>query len=334
MKSNPPTEKFTAPPEFENSPMSTPGVNKGFKIPSQVETPSVSDSKGGESFTDPGKLEDTPTSTPPCMKKLFQMPKNAIPFKRDPNTLLELGDYDLGVDLATRVQGIIGLDSKELGADSGGLFDDFDTSITAEARCPMCNQPCDATELKKWGTMNTRQQERFCRSHRRHTAEKKWSSKGYPEIDWEKLDSRISEHHDFVKAILNGADCHYRKTFEEMVAAGKGRSLRKMDANLTPGYYGSRGLNTISEHVIREFSGLLSKRSVKDRLISKRGTTAFVQSVIVPEVAVQLIMEDMSVNHVEARDVLTESSDIGELVHEEIRDVVVEMVENSEDNDD
>jgi hypothetical protein len=45
-------------------------------------------------------------------------------------------------------------------------------------------------------------------------------------------------------------------------------------------------------------------------------------------------MEDMSINGVEARDVLTESVNIGELVHEEIRDVVVERVKNSEDDDD
>jgi hypothetical protein len=334
MKPNTPTKNGFVRPKLEHTPVSTPGVNKGFKNPGQVDSPSILDSEGGGSFTDLEKLEDTLSSTPPSMKKLLQKPTNVVSFKRDPNKLLELKNYDLGGDLAARVQNIIGQDGKELGVDSGGLFDnDFDTSTTVEARCPMCNQPCDAAELSKWGTMNTRQQERFCRFHRKTTAENKWSSKGYPKIDWERLDSRISKRHDFIKDLLNGAVCHYRKTFEELVAAGKGRALRKMDSNLTPGYYGSRGLNMISEHVIREFSGLLSKRSVKDRLISKRGTTAFVQSVIVPEVAVQLIMEDMSIDDAEARDVLTESANIGELVHEEIGDVVVERAGDSDDDD-
>lgn len=269
------------------------------------------------------------------MGKLFQRPADTIPFKRDPNRKpLELENYDLGSlggDLAARVKGIVRLDGDGLAKDTTGLYDEaLNISMPVEARCPMCNQPCDAAELKKSGAMNTRQQERFCRSHRKTSAEKKWISKGYPTIDWTKLDSRISEHHTFIKKLLNGADCHFRRTFDELVRAGKGRALRKMESNLTPGYYGSRGLNTISEHVIREFSSLLSSRSVQDRLMSKRGTTAFVQAVIVPEVAVRLTMEDMSVDDAQAREVLAESSSIGELVHEEVRDVVVEEVENSD----
>jgi hypothetical protein len=318
--------------KVDDTPTSTPGANKTFQIPNQEGSLSFGDNEDDNSFTDPSKIDNIPVSTPPLMKNLFQRPANAV--QRDPKKPLDLKNVNLDRGLASRVQDIVGQDVDESGDPSGLFDDDFETSMTIEARCPMCNQPCDAAELKKWGTMNTRQQERFCRSHRKTMAEKKWSSKGYPEIDWEKIDLRISEHHDLIKDILNGADCHFRKTFEEMVAAGKGRALRKMESNLTPGYYGSRGLNTISEHVIREFSELLSKRSVKDRLISKRGTTAFVQSVIVPEVAVQLIMNDMSLDDAEARDVLTDSSNMGELVHEEIRDVVMEGVEDSEDDDD
>jgi hypothetical protein len=330
---NTPTRSFAAPPVFENSPTSTPGVDRGFKAPRYGESTSLLDIKGGESFTDPGTLEDTVASTPPFLKELVQISANSAPFKRDPKKILELNKYNLGGDLAARVKNIVGRDGINLGADSRGASDDeFDISMTVEGRCPMCNQPCDGSELKKWGTMNTRQQEKFCRSHRKTNAEKRWNSKGYPEIDWEKLDSRILQHHDFIKRLLNGADCHYRHAFDELVAAGKGRSLRKMEANLIPGYYGSRGLNTISDHVIGAFSELLSEMSVDDELISKRGTTTFVQSVIVPEVAVQLIMEDMSIDEVEARDVLAESSNVGEIVNEEIRDVVLERVENSDDD--
>lgn len=331
--SNTPTEKFTMPVEFENSPTSTPTVGIGFQMPEQAENFSVSDSKDSESFTDPVKLKDTPTSTPPSIKGLIQRSPNAVPLKRDSKKLLDLKNYDLAGDLASRVQNIVG--QEESGANSGDMFEeDFDTSMTVEARCPLCKQPCDVSELNKWGSMNTRQQEKFCRSHRKTTAEKRWNRKGYPEIDWEKLESRILGHHDFIKNLLNGAECHYRKAFEDLVAAGKGRSIRKMESNLIPGYYGSRGLNMISEHVISEFAEPLSERSVNDGLISKRGTTAFVQSVIVPEVTVRLIMEDMFIDDEEARNVLTESSNIGELVHEEIKDVVVERAEDSDDDND
>jgi len=330
---NTPTGKFAPPEELEHTPISTPEAEKRFKKPGEVNSEAILDVNGGE-FSDLGQLAQIPISTPPSTQRLFQRPRTAVR-NRDPKKLLELKKHALGGELASRVEDIFGQEDDDFGVDSMELLNDgLGPSTTAATRCPMCNQPCDATELKKWGAMNTRQQERFCRSHRKTTAEKKWSSKGYPEIDWEKLDSRISAHRNFIKSLVNGADCHYRKTFEEMVAAGKGRSLRKLESNLTPGYYGPRGLNTISEYVIREFSGLLSQRSLEDPLMSKRGTTAFVQSVIVPEVAVQLIMKDMSIDDVEARDVVVESANFGELVNEEIRDVVVERVENSKDDDD
>jgi hypothetical protein len=304
-----------------------------FQIPKQVEDFSVTASKGSEPFTSPLQLEDTPTSTQSSVKTFVQPSPNPFPLKRNPKKLLDLKNYDLGGDLASRIKNIVG--QEESGADSAEMFEDeFDVSMTVAARCPLCKQPCSIDELKRWGSMNTRQQERFCRSHRKTAAEKRWNSKGYPEIDWEKLESRIAAHHDFIKNLLDGAECHYRKAFEELVAAGKGRSLRKMESNLIPGYYGSRGLNMISDHVIREFSEPLSERSVNDGLISKRGTTAFIQSVIVPELTVKLIMEDMSINDEKARNVLSESTNIGELVHEEVKDVVVERVENSDDDDD
>jgi len=46
---------------------------------------------------------------------------------------------------------------------------------------------------------------------------------------------------------------------------------------------------------------------VQDKLVSARGHTTYVQAVLVPELAVQLIMEDMSVNQEEARAVLMDS---------------------------
>jgi hypothetical protein len=90
----------------------------------------------------------------------------------------------------------------------------------------------------------------------------------------------------------------------------------------------------MSENIMHEFTALLKKKAVKDRRISSRGPTAFVQAVLVPEVAVLLIMEDMNVEVEEARDILEDSASVGELIHEEIRDVVKKRVEDSEDDED
>ncbi|CCD52855.1 hypothetical protein ACHAPC_010161 [Botrytis cinerea] len=218
--------------------------------------------------------------------------------------------------------------------------DSSDADDYTGSRCPMCNEPVAAEDLKALGKMNTRKQEKFCLSHQRKTARSNWKSKGYPDIDWETLDSRISNHHTFIKKIIGGATCHYREVFDEKVKAGKDRNLMKSSTNLIPGYYGSRGLRLISENIMDEFTPLLKYRAPLDRLIAARSAAAFVDSVVVPEVTVLLIKEDMSVSDEEARTILTESSEMGDLVNEEIKDVVTlkpedkKSIGNSYDEDD
>lgn len=210
--------------------------------------------------------------------------------------------------------------------------EEFPTN-TQLARCPMCNQPVDLHELRSQGAMNMRQQAKFCSAHQKKTALEKWQDEAYPEIDWENLDSRIAKHHSFIRDLINGKDSHYRKILEDNVKAGKDRTLLKMTSNLTPGYYGSRGLREISESIMQHFTPLLKKRTATDRLMSARGFTGFVQSVLVPEVTVMLIMEDMTgVDVDKAREILIESAAMGELVHDEIKDTVVLRVEDSDDD--
>jgi len=206
---------------------------------------------------------------------------------------------------------------------------DFSSS-TQIAHCPMCNKPVDAGELKALGHVNIRNQEKFCQSHQKKTAQEEWKSLKYPTIDWGRLESRILQHHSFIESLINGQDCHHRLVLEEVVRAGKDRTLRTSKSNLTPGYYGYRGLRAISESIMKEHTDLLKERAVTDRLVSARGVTAFVQSVLVPEVTVQLIREDMGVkSEEEARDILVKSVAMGELLHEEVGDVI----ENSDDDD-
>jgi hypothetical protein len=241
--------------------------------------------------------------------------------------------YSVDGDLAERAQSILGQDRDIIGPISTQFDEEFD-SMSQIARCPMCRKPVNAEDLRKRGEMNTRQQEKFCRDHQRKDAKEDWSLKGYPEIDWNILDARISQHHAFIKTLVNGAASHYRTILDETVKAGKDRTLLKSETNLTPGYYGSRGLRAISENIMHEFTPLLKRKVVKDRLMAARGVTGFVQSVLVPEVTVLLIMEDMNVMIDEARRVLRDSVGTGELVNEEIRDVVSRRVEDSEVEDD
>jgi len=198
-------------------------------------------------------------------------------------------------------------------------------------RCPMCNTPIDKQVLKSQGFMNIRQQERFCNSHQKDTALNEWSDKGYPQIDWDSLDARIAQHHKFIEGLIRGQDSHYRAILDDIVEAGTERNLLKTTGNLTPGYYGSRGLRIISEHIMLKFTKLLKERAVKDKVIMARSVSAFLQMVLVPEVTTLLIMEDLRITENEARLVLMESARLGDFVHEEIQDVVVRQKEDDSD---
>ncbi|KAK4156898.1 RTC4-like domain-containing protein [Chaetomidium leptoderma] len=205
--------------------------------------------------------------------------------------------------------------------------------------CPLCRKEVERTHLDEFNANHPRitvaNMRKFCEQHKRRSARETWTRRGYPDIDWHGLDGRMARHYGQLARILeDGAPSHYGDAFRGAVRAGRNRTLLHSDANLTPGYYGLRGLRAMTENLIGEFSSSLRKRALEDRLVSARGHTAYLQSVLVPELAVRLIMEDMSVGEEEARVILTESSGVGELLNDEIADVVLEDDDDDDDDDD
>lgn len=87
----------------------------------------------------------------------------------------------------------------------------------------------------------------------------------------------------------------------------------------------------MSENLIHEFSSVLRKRALEDGLIGARGYTAYLQAVLVPELATRLVMEDMKVGEEEAREILEGSSWVGDMLNDEVADVVFES--DSEESD-
>ena len=55
--------------------------------------------------------------------------------------------------------------------------------------------------------------------------------------------------------------------------------------------------------------------------------SGFVQAVLVPELAEQLIAEDMKVSTAKARELIAESAELGELLYPDVDDLVTEAVE-------
>ncbi|KAJ0168109.1 hypothetical protein CTA2_9856 [Colletotrichum tanaceti] len=205
------------------------------------------------------------------------------------------------------------------------LSDQSSSDVDRETRCPMCGDTVAKSLLDSFSggsRLRIRKQIQFCRLHKKKSAEDAWDARGYPSIDWECLGSRLTTHYDFLRCIINGGSSHYASLLVDKVKEGKNRTLLKAEDSLTPGYYGPRGLRAFSENIIGKFSSMLRERAVEDRLISSRGYSSYVEAVLVPELAVQLISEDMEVEADRARKILEESRWIGDLLHEDTGDTV------------
>lgn len=209
---------------------------------------------------------------------------------------------------------------------SGNVSGDNEKLPKPVTLCPWCGDEVDEQLLKESSRgkrMNVRQQTKFCRRHKKHTAMKTWNSQGYPEIDWDELPHRIVSHYDTLLDIVDGKNVdgrksYYRELLAEKIEAGESRSLKK-EENLNPGYYGPKGFNLMCDRLVHKFSDLLKERAVKDRVISGRGSAAFIQAVLVAELAILLIMDDMpNMPYDKAREVMEESKAIGEIVNEDI----------------
>ncbi|KAI2781661.1 RTC4-like domain-containing protein [Daldinia loculata] len=241
-----------------------------------------------------------------------------------------LDDLDDLADSDDMVPDVFG--SKGSDDEAGDVSIQSPLAITA--RCPMCHEVVDAELLAKHsdhGRMNIKKQAAFCRLHKRRAALDSGARKGYPKINWEKLNTRLDMYQGLLKEILEGTrQSHYRELLRENVEAGKNRTLLKTDDSLTPGYYGPHGLRVMTEYILRTLSSVIRKRAVEDRLVSARGYTGYVQAVLVPELAVRLIMEDLDIAEEKARDIMLESIDVGELLYEDSGDVIAGVSDEEE----
>ncbi|KAM0254804.1 hypothetical protein ACHAQJ_006403 [Trichoderma viride] len=252
--------------------------------------------------------EATPESSSPVPAK-FVMPAQLSDFKM--RKTINGGDVD-DSDLSDASSSCL--------SSLGSLFPDKDSEEGGEALCPWCGATVDMKQLKEFSKgkrLNVRLQTQFCEAHKTTSAMATYESKSYPQVKWASLTKRFKSHRGRLLGIINGEESHYRTALADKISLGQARSMDK-EENLNPGYYGPRGFNLMCDYLVKEFSDMLKKKAIHDKVIAGRGPPAFIQSVLVAELGVQLIMEDMHVSPEEARAILEESKALGELVHAEI----------------
>lgn len=336
--------KFMVPEGFESDTETNSAASAGFVVPTDLPARISFPQRQNKHFVSPPVIIST-RGGPKAKRKQFNMPdegrkaKNARtspeppPKPRPAFQIPELFSSSFDAEDSTLLPADEGPD-QDLTRDCSSLISEATTSASSAPICPMCNEEVDKELLDNFKPkrrhMSLQEMQQFCLLHKETSARTTWMDRGYPDIKWTGLEERMRRQHPFLKQILEGGESHFGDIFSQKVKTGQNKNLRKLEESLTPGYYGVRGFRAMSEHLVREFSSLLRKRSVKDRLVSARGHTLYVQCVLVPELAVRLIMEDMDVRAEEARVIMTESKWVGELLNEELADVVLSESEGSD----
>ena len=198
------------------------------------------------------------------------------------------------------------------------------TRLPDHGPCPMnCGKILPRSTLETLDSKaSVKEQQRFCREHQIKDAEETWEAKGYPkDMDWKNLPDRLEGHEKTILRFFQKPDSlHFRKKMADRIKSGKSRNLlqqlknEELDA-LGVGYYGTRGHDVMTNHISKAFARELRERVVGDKVMSAQGAMAYVQEVLVPELATLLIKEDMNVHPGEARRIMAESTEVGDLLH-------------------
>jgi hypothetical protein len=69
------------------------------------------------------------------------------------------------------------------------------------------------------------------------------------------------------------------------------------------------------DFITKEFSTPLRAQIVSDKLIAARDVSGYIHMVLAPEIATRLVMEDMDVDKKQARQIMADSAELGDLLH-------------------
>lgn len=78
----------------------------------------------------------------------------------------------------------------------------------------------------------------------------------------------------------------------------------------------------MNDYITQQFSEKLRTLAGSDKLIGAAGVAGYIQAVLVPELATLLVKDDMDVGVERAREILVESTEVGDLLNEEDEDDV------------
>lgn len=340
---------FKSPAQLVDKPL-TPSTSTGFVLPKQAEPHKQSSKATDKSVSSFKAIPDLPTATEnrraPTTRSLRSNANQAHENGSEHSKFKQiagLGDNDtsnfkksaeeLGfrlnlADVQDPVVHPSQLDPDKPEADIDEALEDIQDEEN-KIVCPYCHDTISDAELirrlRSSKHMNMSKQATFCRSHRRAEGLREWKERGYPDIEWDQLPRRVAKLSDHATWLIhNERNSIYRDRLAEKISSGSYRSMLQAlnnDASsmnsFIPGYYGGKGAKIIANQLMSTFSEEIRKRAGQDKVIGAAGAGGFVQAVLVPEIAVNLIMDDLAVGEDEAGVIVEESADLGDLLFEE-----------------
>lgn len=197
--------------------------------------------------------------------------------------------------------------------------------------CPVCQKPVkDSMSLlvpDDLRSLSFKQQQNFCTQHQVIDAEELWHQRGYPHINWREVEkTRIPDQLPVLKKIINRQKpSFYLDELERRIKAAKGnrKTIRQyLNQGVVDvakqGYYGPKGARIMVTAITQSLTDTLKEALQSDSVLRAAGVGGYLSAVLVPELTLQLVMEDMKLgagNEDRGRRILEESTNVGDLLN-------------------
>ncbi|KAK9451269.1 RTC4-like domain-containing protein [Limtongia smithiae] len=233
-------------------------------------------------------------------------------------------NYALSSPTASQIQEIDKIERLAAQEESRKLLLQLE-SLRTLTKCPLCGEPLSDDMREKFSGLkhSLRRSYAICKYHQRVSVMRDAAGKNYPTyIDEHDLQSRAERVSEILPAIINGTHPSAFLTAAEALTTSS-HTGRRLDAlqqleggqhTLLPGYYGVRGSSILLRVALAQSESLIRRAAKTQKWISKLSITGYAMSVLVPEMAVLLIMEDQHVDAEAAEKIRQDSVDFGRLV--------------------
>ncbi|KAF3911868.1 hypothetical protein AA313_de0209609 [Arthrobotrys entomopaga] len=202
-------------------------------------------------------------------------------------------------------------------------------NVKKKYTCFMCNEEVSKELYESYMPDLPKKMPLKRKLHKSHKLEKAHAKKkelGIPDIDWDKLEDRCKEYFSYLEDIMTGkAKSHYRGVSEQFFKAKHRNGQSRTEAVFQkgnwekeyPGYYGPRGRDIIADAISGSkmiLAVLKRLKQSRDVTLVNSGEGVYIQSILIPELAIRLIMDDFNMGEDEiekGRKLMVDTIDVG-----------------------